>query len=53
VIQGGRTPEYLRLNPRLLEIVCHFAKEKTDPSPQSATAWLAEFLTVLGTKFEP
>jgi hypothetical protein len=37
VIPGGRTPEYLRLNPRLLEIVRHFAKEKTDPSRQSAT----------------
>src|SRR5882672_317908 len=27
VIPGGRAPEYLRLNPRLLDIVRHFAKE--------------------------
>ncbi len=26
VIPGGRAPEYLRLNPRVLEIVTHFAK---------------------------
>ena len=26
VIPGGRAPEYLRLNPRVLEIVRHFAK---------------------------
>ena len=25
VIPGGRAPEYIRLNPRVLEIVCHFA----------------------------
>ncbi len=24
VISGGRAPEYIRLNPRVLEIVCHF-----------------------------
>jgi protease I len=28
VIPGGRAPEYLRLNPRVLEIVRHFAGEK-------------------------
>lgn len=27
VIPGGRAPEYLRLNPRILEIVRHFATE--------------------------
>jgi protease I len=27
VIPGGRAPEYLRLNPRVLEIVRHFARE--------------------------
>jgi protease I len=27
VIPGGRAPEYLRLNPRVLEIVRHFATE--------------------------
>ena len=26
VIPGGRAPEYLRLNPKVLEIVRHFAK---------------------------
>ena len=28
VIPGGRAPEYLRLNPRVLEIVRHFAQAK-------------------------
>ncbi|HKD36477.1 MAG TPA: DJ-1/PfpI family protein [Pirellulales bacterium] len=28
VIPGGRAPEYLRLNPRLIEIVKHFADSK-------------------------
>jgi protease I len=28
VIPGGRAPEYIRLNPRVLEIVRHFAAEK-------------------------
>ncbi len=28
VIPGGRAPEYLRLNPSVLEIVRHFANEK-------------------------
>jgi protease I len=28
VIPGGRAPEYLRLNPRILEIVRHFASSK-------------------------
>ena len=27
VIPGGRAPEYLRLNPKVLEMVQHFAKE--------------------------
>ena len=27
VIPGGRAPEYIRLNPRVLEIVRHFAKQ--------------------------
>lgn len=27
VIPGGRAPEYLRLNPRVVEIVQHFARE--------------------------
>jgi protease I len=28
VVPGGRAPEYLRLNPRVLEIVRHFANAK-------------------------
>ena len=28
VIPGGRSPEYLRLNPKVLELVRHFADEK-------------------------
>ena len=28
VIPGGRAPEYIRMNQRLLEMVRHFAKEK-------------------------
>src|SRR5499425_570865 len=28
VIPGGRAPEYIRLNPRVLEIVLHFASTK-------------------------
>ena len=30
VIPGGRAPEYLRLNPRVLEIVRHFARGQAD-----------------------
>lgn len=25
VVPGGRAPEYLRLNPRVLEVICHFS----------------------------
>jgi protease I len=109
VIPGGRAPEYLRLNARLLEIVRHFAKANkpiaaichaaqiltaagvvegkkcscypavgpdvtraggtfvdvamteavvdgnlvTGPAWPAHPAWLAKFLTVLGTKIEP
>jgi protease I len=28
VLPGGRAPEYIRLNPRVLEIVRHFARER-------------------------
>ena len=28
IIPGGRAPEYLRLNPRVLELVRHFAQEE-------------------------
>jgi protease I len=109
LIPGGRAPEYLRLNPRLLEIVRHFSKERkpiaaichaaqilaaagvlegkkcscypavgpdvtraggifvdvamsdalvdgnlvTGPAWPAHPAWLAKFLTVLGSKIEP
>jgi protease I len=109
VIPGGRAPEYLRLNPRVLEIVRHFATAGkpiaaichaaqilaaadvlqgkscscypavapdvtaaggtyqavamdravtsgmlvTAPAWPAHPAWLAQFLTVLGTRIEP
>ncbi len=103
VIPGGRAPEYIRLNPRVLEIVRHFAGANkpiaaichgaqvlaaagvlqgkkcscypavspevtraggtfaelamtdavVDGNLVSAPAWLAKFLTVLGTHIEP
>jgi protease I len=109
VIPGGRAPEYLRLNARVLEIVRYFAKENrpiaaichgaqilaaagvldgkqcscypavgpevtraggtfvdvamteavvdgnlvSGPAWPAHPAWLAKFLTVLGTKIEP
>src|SRR3974377_2114573 len=27
VVPGGRAPEYLRLNPKVLDVIRHFAKE--------------------------
>lgn len=109
VIPGGRAPEYIRLNPRVLEIVRHFAQAKkpiaaichgaqvlaaagvlegkrcscypavspdviraggtyaevamteavvdgnlvSAPAWPAHPAWLAKFLTVLGTRIEP
>ena len=109
VLPGGRAPEYIRLNPRVLEIVRHFADAKkpiaaichaaqilaaagvlkgkkcscypavspdvtgaggtfadiamteaivdgnlvTAPAWPAHPAWLAKFLTVLGTRIEP
>jgi protease I len=109
VLPGGRAPEYIRLNPRVLEIVRHFSKTNkpiaaichaaqilaaadvvkgkkcsaypavgpdvtqaggtyvnlamteavadgnlvTAPAWPAHPAWLAKFLTVLGTKIEP
>ena len=38
VIPGGRAPEYLRLNPRVIEIVRHFAAAKQAHRRRSATA---------------
>jgi protease I len=45
LIPGGRAPEYLRLNPRLLEIVRHFAKER---KPIAAICHAAQILAVAG-----
>lgn len=41
VIPGGRAPEYIRLNPRVLEIVRHFADTK---KPIAATCHAAQVL---------
>ena len=41
LIPGGRAPEYLRLNPRVLEIVRYFAKEK---KPIAAICHAAQLL---------
>jgi protease I len=41
VIPGGRAPEYLRLNPRVIEIVQHFAKAK---KPIAAICHAAQLL---------
>ncbi len=41
VIPGGRAPEYLRLNPRVLEIVRHFAQQK---KPIAAICHAAQML---------
>ncbi len=45
VISGGRAPEYLRLNPRLLEIVQHFF---TQNKPVAAICHGAQILTAAG-----
>lgn len=45
VIPGGRAPEYLRLNPRVLEIVRHFAAAK---KPLAAICHGAQLLTAAG-----
>jgi protease I len=45
VIPGGRAPEYLRLNPRVLEIVLHFFE--TD-KPVAAICHGAQILTAAG-----
>jgi protease I len=41
VIPGGRAPEYLRLNPKVLEMVKHFAKEN---KPIAAICHAAQLL---------
>ncbi len=45
VIPGGRAPEYLRLNPRVLEIVRHFAEAG---KPVSAICHGAQLLAAAG-----
>jgi len=45
VIPGGRAPEYIRLNPRVLEIVRHFAKAK---KPLAAICHGAQVLAAAG-----
>jgi protease I len=45
VIPGGRAPEYLRLNPRVLEIVRHFA---TSGKPIASICHGAQLLAAAG-----
>ncbi|GAB4818456.1 hypothetical protein N2152v2_005502 [Parachlorella kessleri] len=45
VIPGGRAPEYLRLNPRVLDIVRHFASAK---KPLAAICHGAQILAAAG-----
>ncbi len=45
VIAGGRAPEYLRLNPRLLAVVRHFFQED---KPVAAICHGAQILTAAG-----
>jgi len=45
VIPGGRAPEYIRLNPRVLEIVRHFAESD---KPIAAICHAAQLLAAAG-----
>lgn len=45
VIPGGRAPEYIRLNPRVLEIVRHFAEQN---KPIAAICHGVQVLTAAG-----
>ena len=45
VVPGGRAPEYLRLNPRVLDIVRHFASAK---KPIAAICHAAQLLAAAG-----
>jgi protease I len=45
VLPGGRAPEYLRLNPRVIEIVHHFAKSN---KPIAAICHAAQILAAAG-----
>jgi protease I len=45
VLPGGRAPEYLRLNPKVLDAVRHFARER---KPLAAICHAAQLLTAAG-----
>ena len=45
VIPGGRAPEYIRLNPRVLDMARHFAKKK---KPIAAVCHGAQVLAAAG-----
>ena len=45
MLPGGRAPEYLRLNPKVLDAVRHFAREK---KPIAAICHAAQLLTAAG-----
>lgn len=45
VLPGGRAPEYLRLNPKVLQVVRHFAETK---KPIAAICHGAQLLTAAG-----
>jgi protease I len=45
LLPGGRAPEYLRLNPKVLDAVRHFAREK---KPLGAICHGAQLLTAAG-----
>ncbi|HET8668905.1 MAG TPA: DJ-1/PfpI family protein [Terriglobales bacterium] len=45
VVPGGRAPEYLRLNPRVVEIVRHFSERK---KPLAAICHAAQLLAAAG-----
>ena len=45
VLPGGRAPEYIRLNPRVIEIVRHFAKAS---KPIAAICHAAQILAAAG-----
>ena len=46
VVPGGRAPEYLRLNPRVIEIVRHFANAR---KPIAAICHAAQLLAAAGS----
>ena len=45
ILPGGRAPEYLRLNPRVLEVIRHFAEGQ---KPIAAICHAAQLLAVAG-----